>query len=153
MQAGHPVKATTLRDTIIQSRLVGREPAGHPKRMHKMTRIKLLRLPALLGAACSQAPSPEERIEALEDENAGLRAQLSTLQDQLSTAREAAETVQGQASAVQSASEELQSEIGRFDGENWRDVMPDAQRANGEVEDAQSALTTATSDLTEATEQ
>ena len=40
----------------------------------------------------------------------------------------------------------------RFSNENWRDVMTDARQASGEMEDAQSALGTATSDLADATE-
>jgi len=38
----------------------------------------------------------------------------------------------------------LQQQLGRFESENWRDVVPDAQDAGSDVESAQQELSDAT---------
>ena len=67
--------------------------------------------------------------------------------------RDAADEVRTKADAVQSASEDMQSQVGRFGGENWREVVPDVESASGEVDDTQTALESSVSDLDDTTGQ
>jgi len=102
----------------------------------------------LLLAACNSG-----RVAELEDENESLRDQVAKLQRQVSDTRDAADEVRTKAAAVQSASEDMQSQVGRFDGENWREVVPDVESASGEVDDTQTALESSVSDLDDTTGQ
>lgn len=103
---------------------------------------------AVLCTACGQS-----RVEQLESENAKLRDQVSALEENISETRDAVEDVRSKAKEVQRASEDMQSQVGRFDGENWRDVVPGVESASGEVDDTQTALESSVSDLDDKTGQ
>jgi len=77
------------------------------------------------------------RVQQLEAENQDLKDQVEQLQSQLSD-------IKDKASELETASSGLQEQLGRFDGENWREVVPDAQEAGSEVESAQQELSDAT---------
>ncbi len=44
--------------------------------------------------------------------------------------------VQDSLKALSDAIDGLESDIGRFESENWREVVPDVESASGEVRDA-----------------
>lgn len=75
-------------------------------------------------------PSKAERLEA---ENHQLREQVDQLQTQLSDVRE-------KAGNLETASEGLKEQLARFETENWRDVVGDAQAAGEEVDTAKDEL-------------
>jgi cell division septum initiation protein DivIVA len=79
----------------------------------------------------------QSRVETLETENADLRDQVDQLQTQLSN-------IKDKASSLKSASDDLQSQMARFQSENWRDVVPDAQQSSDSLESAQTELQDAT---------
>jgi hypothetical protein len=51
--------------------------------------------------------------------------------------------VQDAMKAVDSAIDGLEGDVGRFDDENWRDIVPDVQAAASDVRDAFAKLRTA----------
>ncbi len=48
--------------------------------------------------------------------------------------------VQDAMKAVDSAIGDLEGDVGRFEGENWRDVVPDVESAAAEIRDAFASL-------------
>jgi phage shock protein A len=123
------------------------KPGEDNIRKHRMP-LRLAIAATMLLAACDSG-----RVAELEDENESLRDHVATLERQVSETRDAAEDVRTKAAAVQSASEDMQSQVGRFDGENWREVVPDVESASGEVDDTQTALESSVSDLDDTTGQ
>jgi len=89
-----------------------------------------------LGLALLLTGCGPSRVEQLEAENQNLKDQVEQLQSKLNDIQEKADN-------LETASSGLQEQLGRFDGENWRDVVPDAQAAGTEVESAQQELSDA----------
>lgn len=87
-----------------------------------------LALCALALTSCG--PSKMKRLEA---ENRELRDQLDQLQSQLSD-------VQEKATNLETASDELKVQLARFENEDWRDVVGDAQAAGEDVDTAKDEL-------------
>ena len=90
-----------------------------------------------LGLALLLTGCGPSRVEQLEAENQDLKDQVEQLQSQLSN-------IKDKASELETASSGLQQQLGRFEDENWRDVVPDAQEAGSDVESAQQELSDAT---------
>jgi TolA-binding protein len=82
----------------------------------------------LVLSACGQSES-----ERLKEENQNLRDQVDQLQSQLSSIKEKADD-------LETASSTLQDQLARFQNEDWKEVMPDAQEADEQVESAQQEL-------------
>jgi len=86
----------------------------------------------ILLAGCGSS-----RVQQLEAENQDLKDQVERLQSQLND-------IKDKANELETASSGLQQQLGRFENENWRDVVPDAQEAGSDVESAQQELSDAT---------
>jgi len=86
----------------------------------------------LLLSGCGKS-----EVEQLREENQELHEQVDHLQSQLVDIKEKSEN-------LEAASNSLQEQLGRFQNENWRDVVDDAQGAGAEVEQAQQDLSDAT---------
>ena len=89
---------------------------------------------ALILTGCGQ---PE--LERTKAENVELRAQVERLQGEISDIKEKAD-------ALETSSGELRSQMDRFQSENWRDVVPDAQAASDQVESDQDSLKSSVDD-------
>jgi len=85
----------------------------------------------LVLSACGQTES-----ERLKEENQNLRDQVDQLQSQLSSIKEKADD-------LETASSTLQDQLARFQSEDWKDVVPEAQEAGEQVESAQQELSDA----------
>lgn len=81
----------------------------------------------------------QSELDKTKAENEELRAQVESLQGEISDIKEKAE-------ALQTSSVELRSQMDRFQSENWRDVVPDAQAASDQVESDQDALKSSVDD-------
>ena len=93
--------------------------------------MRALWVPALCAVALvSCGPSKMERLEA---ENRELHDQVDQLQSQLSD-------IQEKANNLETASDELKAQLARFENENWRDVVGDAQAAGEDVDTAKDEL-------------
>ena len=73
------------------------------------------------------------KMERLETENRELHDQVDQLQSQLSD-------IQEKASNLETASDELKVQLARFENEDWRDVVGDAQAAGEDVDTAKDEL-------------
>jgi outer membrane murein-binding lipoprotein Lpp len=89
---------------------------------------------ALVLTGCGQ---PE--LDRTKAENEELRAQVESLQGEISDIKEKAD-------ALETSSGELRSQMNRFQSENWRDVVPDAQAASDQVESDQDSLKSSVDD-------
>jgi TolA-binding protein len=79
-------------------------------------------------AACGPSKS-----EQLQSENEELRVQVEQLQSQLSEIKEKAES-------LETSSNDLRDQMARFQSENWREVVPEAEAASSQVESDQDDL-------------
>ena len=93
----------------------------------------------------SCANNPQE-AEARED----LEARVDALEHQLEEARDKAQEVEDAASHLQSVVSDLQSDVARFDGENWREVVPSISGDVDDIESAGQAVQAASGEMTEA---
>jgi len=73
------------------------------------------------------------KIEQLKAENRELHDKVDQLETKLSD-------VQEKATALETASDNLKEQLGRFQSEDWRDVVPDAQDPGEEVDKAKDDL-------------
>lgn len=89
---------------------------------------------ALVLTGCGK--SDLDRTKA---ENEELRTQVESLQGEISDIKEKAD-------ALETSSRELRSQMDRFQRENWRDVVPDAQAASDQVESDQDSLKSSVDD-------
>jgi predicted nuclease with TOPRIM domain len=91
-----------------------------------------MRRAALLFLLCLSACGKSE-TEQLKEENEELHAQVDQLQSKLAEIKEKSDN-------LETASDHLQQQLGRFEAENWRDVMPDAKAAGNDVDEAKDDL-------------
>ena len=66
-----------------------------------------------------------------------MKSQVGELEAKLADVKEKADE-------LETASNNLQQQLGRFQNENWQDVMPNAQESGEEVESAQRDLSEST---------
>lgn len=93
-----------------------------------------------LFAFCLLIGCGQSRTKGLEAENEELRSQVEQLQTQVAGIREKAETLESSSSA-------LKDQMSRFQSEDWRDVLPDAEAASTEVETDQDDLKQAVDEI------
>ena len=88
---------------------------------------------SIAAASCSSGgPSKDElteQVDQLEADKEELTAKVAELTEQLDTARE-------KVAQVSSAAEDVQAAADRFNGKNWRSVVPDVQSASDDLETA-----------------
>lgn len=87
---------------------------------------------ALLSACGTSGPSKDE-LEGQVDE---LTTQLATAQETIEERDAQLEDARTKVGTLADASTALQGQVARFDQEDWRDVVPEARSAAGDVEDA-----------------
>lgn len=87
-------------------------------------RIALIFVLATAAASCGSS-----KVEELEAQNEDLQEQVGSLKAKL-------EEVDGHVIELESAQSDLNDAVGRFESEDWRDVVPDVQSAAEEVESA-----------------
>jgi len=83
---------------------------------------------ALVLTGCGQS-----ELDRTKAENEELRAQVASLQGEISDIKEKAD-------ALETSSGELRSQMDRFQSENWREVVPNAQAASDQVESDRASL-------------
>lgn len=86
----------------------------------------------LLTSCGSNGPTREElaeQVNQLEADKSDLQAKVDALTEQLADAR-------GKVAKVNSAADDVKAAAFRFDGENWRDVVPDVQSASDDLDTA-----------------
>lgn len=155
---GAPSSTGYYRKWVVTSS--GKALTGFPK-CHQLRHISggirmlksAVKAIVLMGGSLVLTACQANRVKELEAENAELTSQVSALQARVEEAQSAAEDVKAKAEEVASASEDLQSQTGRLDSENWRDVVPDLTSASDDVDTAQTALASSTSDLDAALDQ
>lgn len=87
-------------------------------------------------SACDSGPSKEDlqaRVEELEGQVSELQTSLESAQGQLASVRDEVDN-------VGTAASQLEAEVGRFDGEDWADVVPAVKSAQEEISRTHSDL-------------
>jgi chromosome segregation ATPase len=103
-----------------------------------------------LLAACGAMESDTIDDSSKDDRIAELEAHVSDLEDQLQAAKDAASDLKTANDDLGSAAAEARDTAARFQHENWRDVVPDAEAAADRVVSAQSDVESASTALDDA---
>lgn len=105
------------------------------------------------AAVALSACGEDEKVKALQDENAELTSRIDELSGKLADAHSKAETLQSEVDEVQTAASDLGDEISRFDDDNWRDVVPQVRSEADDVATKANALDGPVSELSDATDE
>lgn len=96
-------------------------------------RVRIICCALLVLTSCgSSEPTREElaeQVDQLEADKSDLQSKVDALTEQLEDARD-------KVAKVKSAADDVQAAASRFDGENWRDVVPDVQSASDDLDTA-----------------
>lgn len=114
--------------------------------------IRKLGVCLALPAALALGSCGDSKTDQLQEQVDDLQSQVDQLEAQLQRVKDATDDVKEKAEAVTSASSDLSGEVGRFESEDWQQVVPDVSGAADQVESAQSALSQSVSDLDDAAE-
>lgn len=96
----------------------------------------------VIAAALALTGCGQSELDRAKAENEELRAQVERLQGEISE-------IKGKADALETSSGELRGQMDRFQSENWRDVVPDAQAASDQVQSDQDSLKSSVDDADE----
>lgn len=76
----------------------------------------------------------KSKIEELESQISDLQAQVYNLQDKLKNAHSHANQLESEFNDLKKASDEIKDTASQFDEENWKDIVPQIQRAASDLE-------------------
>jgi peptidoglycan hydrolase CwlO-like protein len=85
-------------------------------------------LACILLTACGQS-----EVQKLKAENDDLQAQVDHLNEKLENVRSSASDLREKVDTAKATSADLEAEAGRFDDDNWRDVVPNVQDGSSQV--------------------
>ena len=76
----------------------------------------------------------KSKIEELESQVSDLQAQVYNLQDKLKNAHSHANQLESEFNDLKKTSNEIKDTASQFDEENWKDIVPQIQRAASDLE-------------------
>ena len=94
---------------------------------------------SLLLCACSGASNLEDQTERADT----AEARADSAEQRVSELEQKIEDIESKVSTLESARSDLESSVSQFDGENWREVVPQVQSAASDVDQAATELRSA----------